>query len=107
MQGGFGVGMGVGMQGFSNGLNVPSLEKMNMPLNERAKYIINSVNYLLNKHQIGKFLEEETLLKILHNSFFYLFFLLNLFSVLFVNSNCYLHRKYDDTSRLYCNVQNK
>jgi hypothetical protein len=54
-----------------------SLEKINMPLKERAKYVINTVNYLLNNHPIGKFLEEEALLKILHNSFFLnLFFLI-------------------------------
>jgi hypothetical protein len=50
------------------------LEKMNMPLYERVKYVINSVNYLLNNHQIGKLLEEEILLEILHNSFFLLVF---------------------------------
>jgi hypothetical protein len=69
--------MGVGIQGgFSNGLNVFSLEKMNMSLKERVKYVINTVNYLLNNHHIGKFLEEEILLKILHNSFFKLVFLI-------------------------------
>jgi hypothetical protein len=66
-----GLGLGVGM-GFT--LSFPSLEKISKPLNERVKYVINTVNYLLNKHDIGKLLEEKTLLKILHNSFF-----LNLF----------------------------
>jgi hypothetical protein len=68
-QGEFGVGMDM-----SNTSILLSLEKMNMPLNERAKYVINTVNYLLNKHDIGKFLEEEILLKMLHSSFFKLIF---------------------------------
>jgi hypothetical protein len=66
---------GGGIQGgFGNMLNVsifPSLEKMNRPSNERVKYIINTVNYLLNNHHIGKLLEEKKVLKILHDSFFF------------------------------------
>jgi hypothetical protein len=48
----------------------PSLEKMNIPLKEHNKYVINTVNYLLNNHPIGKLLEEIIIFKILHNSFF-------------------------------------
>jgi hypothetical protein len=59
------------MQG---GLNILFLEKMNMPLNERVKYVINTVNYLLNNHHIGKLLEEIIVFKILHSSFFLNFF---------------------------------
>jgi hypothetical protein len=73
------------MSGFNNGieggsdnmLNVsifPSLEKLNKPLNEHSKYIINTVNYLLNSHHIGKFLEDIIIVKIIHNSFFFFFF---------------------------------
>jgi hypothetical protein len=69
MQGQPGVGMGVGMQGGLGGvgmqggllgvgmqggpgvgmgftLSTPSLEKMNMPLNERVRYVVNIINYL-------------------------------------------------------------
>jgi hypothetical protein len=70
--------------GFCNTSNVsifPSLEKMNKPLNECSKYIINTVNYLLKNHHIGKFLEEIIIVKILHNSFFFFFFI-NYFSLL-------------------------
>jgi hypothetical protein len=73
---GLGVGMGGGMQGgigagMGVSLDFPSLEKISKPLNERVKYVINTVNYLLNNHHIGKFLKEEVVLKILHNSFFF------------------------------------
>jgi hypothetical protein len=72
MQGGFNTGMQGGFN-ISNALIFASLEKMNKPFNERAKYVINTVNYLLNKHDIGKLLEENILLKILHSSFFFKF----------------------------------
>jgi hypothetical protein len=52
-----------------------SLKNMNKPLNERPRYVINAINCLLNKHHIGKFLEEKIVLKIFYSSFFKLVFL--------------------------------
>jgi hypothetical protein len=55
----------------SNASTFSSLDNMNKPLNERTNYIINTFNYLLNNHHIGKLLEEKAVLKLLHNSFFF------------------------------------
>jgi hypothetical protein len=71
------LGFGGGIQGgFINTLNVsifPSLEKMNKPSNECVKYVINTINYLLDNHHIRRFLEEKKHLEILYNFFFFFF----------------------------------
>jgi hypothetical protein len=45
---------------FLNSSIFASLENMNKPLNKPSrKYVVNTVNYLLNNHHIGKLLEEK------------------------------------------------